>query len=294
MKIFISTLAKFSIAFLLLIGIQFFFFDYLFSSKIDLKINKELNVLVLGNSNLETNLNDSIVKNSINLCQGADATYFSYIKLKKICKENTQIKKVILGFNPENVFSTIFYDLPVMKARYGNYFYLMDYEDYPDLLRYNTEAFIRAIAGFGKNFIKIPSLLKSHSITNLGLGGFLPRPAGRNELKPSIEKFNEKEIALSPNSLELKYFQKIVKYCSQNNIQLIVINPPVHQSVLQKRKLEKVVYSSIVEKDSKSFTFWDCETFKLEDKYYYDYSHLNKKGANIFSKHINQKLEGLN
>ena len=70
MNLFVKTLIKFCIAFGLLLLGQFLFFYLTFKNFVDLNIDKSKSILILGDSQLRTDLNDSIIEGSINLCNG--------------------------------------------------------------------------------------------------------------------------------------------------------------------------------------------------------------------------------
>ena len=105
MNHFVKALIKFGIAYGFFLCVQFLFFQFTFKYFIDLNIDKSKSILILGDSQLQTDLNDTIIEGSINLCKGADVAYFSYIKLKNLKKFNPHIETLILGFNYDNMHS---------------------------------------------------------------------------------------------------------------------------------------------------------------------------------------------
>ncbi len=291
MNHFVKSLIKFGTAFGLFLFVQFLFFQLTFQNLIKLDIDENKSILILGDSQLETDLNDSIIEGSINLSNGADISYFSYIKLKKLKEVNPHIETLILGFNYENIYSRLFYDLTVMQSHYGNYFYLMDFEDYQDLIKNNYEVFVRGFVGMVKNYFRVGLIFNDEGIKNLDLGGFNPRPNEYSDLGPSIQKEAKLEYLENASQIELKYFLKIVSFCKKNRIKLIVLSGPMHSSVVDLRKSKKTSFLVMFSEIEGDFDYWNFENFNMDDKLFYDYNHLNHEGANIFSNMINNKLK---
>lgn len=296
MNLFIKKLIKFSLVFGLFVLVQFFFFQLTFKHFIEFNIDNNKSVLILGDSHLQADLNDSIIDGSINLAAGADVTYFSYIKLKRFKEANPHIDTLILGFNWENLYSNDFYHTSVMQMHFGNYFYLMDVDDYQELITNNLEVFIRGTSGMIKNFRKVSWIFSNNDIKSLDLGGFLPRPNNYSNLESSIEleakkEGNKFEYMDNISQLELSHLIKIVSFCKENNIKLIVLNGPIHSDISNIRKSEKINFLKILGEMDDDLEYWDYENFKVADDLFSDYNHLNANGADIFSKVINNKLK---
>lgn len=286
MKYYVLSLLKFALVFFLLIAVQLVFFTSIIAKFASFDIPREKTILILGDSETETALNDTLIKHSINLSQGADAMFYSYMKLKKIYENNPQIETVILGFSPDTYCSALFYDVPVMKARFTNYFYILQYKDFKDILLYSFEGFARGISVLGKYFLKTPHILQTKNIREVIIGGFQPRPIDSTILAKSIIK-GEYAMENIPDPLSVKYFDKIVRYCNEFKIKLIVINTPVHKVLIEKRAETKKSYLNFLNARKDRLTLWDCENFQVPDSLFYDVNHFNYKGANLFSIYLN-------
>jgi hypothetical protein len=290
MKLFIKNFLKLILIFTSLILIQFFFFKEVLKKQVDFTIPKEKSVLILGDSQSETALNDSIIQNSINFSKAGDPLFFNYVKLKKIIENNDHIKTLLLGFSPGNLDSKGFYEIPKMKSKYMLYFYLIDYADHEDIIKHNYEGFIRGLTGLSKYFFKAKQIIKGSELEDMAVGGFRAIPSSESILQEEIE--NEVKIFESnPDDLSIKYFDKIVQLCNNHNIKLIIINTPVHESLSKRQLKRKKGYNDFFKKSHPNTTLWDFEYFKIDDMFYYDNNHLNSEGASIFSRYINQKLE---
>jgi hypothetical protein len=293
MKLFLINLFKIIAVFIVLTIIQFFLFKVLLTNNVSFEVSKAKTILILGDSQTETSLNDSIIKNSINLSKAGDPLFFNYVKLKTIIKNNTHIKTVVLGFSPSNLDSKGFYEVPKMKSKYINYFYLIEYIDCIDIINSNSEGFIRGVTGLGKYWLNFNEIISGKGIEEMKVGGFRAIPYGFSELSEDIKNDIE-ETKSNPDTISIKYFYKIADFCEVNDLNLIVLNTPVHESLIKRSRLRKKGYNTFLKKINPKIVLWDFEHFKIEDKYYFDNNHLNYKGAEIFSKYIHKELNKFN
>lgn len=281
MKKFIYNIIILLFIFIILVLIPVFILKTT-SNKSYLKQSKDNTILILGDSRTEAALDDSIVKKSKNFSNSGDHIFFNYIKLKKLVEQNEQINKVVLSFSPGDLDSPSFYMVTKMKGRFITYFDLIDFIDYKDIIVYNFEGFIRGITGISRLFIK-----------SYEIGGFIKLPIDPKYLDADIR--NKTFIYKTHrDKLAIKYFNIIIDFCKINNIELIVINTPLHKS-LSKRQIErKLDYKNFINNYSDDdFKYLDFEFFKLDDKYFFDTYHLNQKGAEIFSIYFNDNYETL-
>lgn len=250
----------------------------------------ESSVLILGDSQPETSLNDAIINNSVNLANSGDATYFFYVKFKKILNEGYSPKVLILGFSPINLFSKNFYEEDRMKTKLKKYFFMMDWIDLQDIGLYNFAGGYKGLISSvfysprGNNF------WSSNEITDVGVGGFNKLPKVNNELHNKDISESDIYKAIEPDKISLKYFFKIVELCEKNNIKLILLNTPIHKSLQIKQQEQKESYNHFIRSLKDNVVIWDYFDFDLDDRYFYDENHLNEEGASIFSAFINEKM----
>ena len=289
MKLFLKTVAIFIITFIVLILLQLILLKSILNNNTNFTLNDTTSTLILGDSHIEAGLNDSIINNSINFSFGGSPTFFNYIKLKKIAKNNKQIKTVVFGYSPINLTGGGFYEVPKMKSMLINYYYLMDYSDYFDVAKYNFQGLISGITVISRSIADI-NFRQKENVKNVGIGGFRKMPLNTREL---LEKdIRDKSIKKGyPDIISTKYFFKIVDFCENNDIKLIILNTPVHQSLIKKSEQRREEYDKFIKNLDLEIIFWDYEHLHFEDKYFYDENHLNYEGAMIFSNLINDRLK---
>lgn len=288
MSLFIKKIFIFIISFVVLILLQFIAFKLIVNYNTDYKLENDTTILILGDSHIEAALNDSIIDNSVNFSSGGSPVFFNYVKLKKIVESNEQISTIILGYSPINLTGKGFYEVPKMKSMLINYYYLIDYSDYLDIAKYNFKGLVSGITGVFRSVGDINFRTKIN-VKNVGIGGFRKLPTNTTEL---LEKdIKDKKLRTGKSDfVSTKYFFKIIEFCQANGIRLVILNTPIHESLIRKSTQRRMEYNSFMNNLNADFTFWDYEDLHFEDTYFFDENHLNYKGAEIFSKIINDRL----
>lgn len=109
---FINLIKKtffFVIIFLLLfLGISIMYKKYVINTvyQDELFSFPENNTFIFGDSHSLCAFSDSIISNSLNLSKNSENYFHTYYKIKKIIKENPQIKKIILNYSHSNISTT--------------------------------------------------------------------------------------------------------------------------------------------------------------------------------------------
>lgn len=267
--------------------------DKLVKNHLFYKINKDANILILGHSHLEYDLNDSLINNSVNFSQGGDSYFYLYFKFKKIIESNTRINTLILAIS-NNMFSDDIDDIWIyeknhLEYKYPKYSNLISYTDKWLLIKKEPISF--SIASIYALKAKINFIISANNnlINKFEWGGY--KYSSKNELNSSIQKkelnitYNKSQI---PNLTTNIYFlDKIIDYANNNKIKLILLRSPLHH--FYNREYESLL-NQFISKNSKKFEYYDYADYFMKDEMYIDYSHLNYKGATIFSKIINTRI----
>jgi len=292
MNKFLIKILTFSITFLFIIITIILLFKIITdrSTSYNNLLQDEFSVLILGDSQTEADLNDTIINNSINLSNSGDHIYFFYVKLKKLLNTGYSPKNLILGFSPHNLYSKDFYEESRMKTKIKKYFFMMDLNDFQDIVNHN---FTGGYQGLISTIFYSPrrnNFWSSSEITNVGIGGYRKLTIGNNELLNRDVADSKTYEATEPDKISLKYFNKIIELCEQYKIRLIILNTPIHKSLQIKQLQQKGGYNNFIKNLDENIIIWDFFNFELDDRYFYDENHLNEDGASIFSAFINAKL----
>ncbi|MGE5409533.1 MAG: hypothetical protein ACM3MI_01135 [Clostridiales bacterium] len=247
-------------------------------------LDKNIHVLILGDSRTKYDLNDKILSNTFNLSNDADSYFYSYLKLKALTKSNPQITTLILSFSQHNIEKMIenrwLLNDTHINQRLKIYYVLLDTDDFLFLLKQ------KPVEIFTNLFPQIIYPLKLFQGRDL-YGGF--SDMDHNDLKEEIDSYlkktkgNEEEFLES--SIETKYLDKIKEYCNIKRIKLILINPPLHKTLNSKQENLYAYYN----KHLLDVPFLDFSKLDLPDSCFSDLVHLSPAGSNYFSHYLQAK-----
>ena len=69
------------------------------------RFDKSSTTVFCGDSHIELAINDSLMRNSVNVAKSSESFYFSYYKLKVMLNKNPSIKQVYLGISYHSLSS---------------------------------------------------------------------------------------------------------------------------------------------------------------------------------------------
>ena len=256
---------------------------------------------MLGDSNMQCAINDSIFSSGINKAASSDSYFYSYLKLKNYISTNPKIDTVFLSFAPHNVFDNgwLLSDSHIY-SRFRNYYYLMDWSDFKFLLSKNPQAVITSIPSiieqtYQNSVQKINGIKISRSY-----GGFIN--LDRDILADvKLKLINEEPLPFFkiPDNFtlskeEITYLDKIILCCNKNDIKLYLINLPKRAELLNYTKYGVNHFQSLYDEKYNKVDFLDFSTIELPDDNYGDFVHLNRKGSTTFSSFlVKNKLDTL-
>lgn len=267
-----------------LIGMKLLNFNKI-KSELNFKIPCNRNILVIGNSMGENDLNDSILDNWANRCRGSELYISAMPLLRNFIEANPHIDTVIVtaGLPSFEIFDDKF--LNVQKLRWlrsriaiSSSDEIKDYCEVPD-----RSTFLCFLLSDDKtSYLSTPVL---------GAFEYLPtRMDTFNkdiQKKSKIGKVNQSyEELISKFSIQVKYLNKIIEYCKLKNKTCILINLPIwkadnwYGSEGYNKLLTTIDPSALIADYSNSS--W------LPDSCFIDVNHLNGIGATKFSKHIKE------
>ncbi len=252
----------------------------------DFTIDQNKNMLVVGSSHLEYAFDDDIVPQAFNVSQSGSGYFYSYLKVREIANRNKQIDTVILGYSYED-FSEYrvnwFSADDKIKFKMRDHFFLFTFNDYIDLLKSNPKSVITHTPQVIVHSLKI--MLKGYPY----LGCYIK--SDRDKLKESLNKYDPNYYINKRNKApkyQDKYLLKIYDYCQDNNIKLILLNAPIHPKMDKDLQANKKLYCDFASEFMPNATLINYSNYFDDDSYFGDISHLNSKGAQIFSSHLKE------
>ena len=256
------------------------------------KISLDKNILILGDSHTEYAIDDAVLKNSINLSHSADSYFYSYLKLRKLKKENSQIDTLLLAFSNHNLLTEYdnrwLFNTSHIKSKLRIYTDLMTFSDVVFLFKANPSAVIQGFIESPKYSIK---LLLNGGLKERELGKF--QPTQRNSLNKDIEqrKKSKKQRALEYSQFEINHLFMIVDFCKKNDIELIFVSTPIHPEYLKTKEKELEFFNEFYNLKLAQYRFLDYSEFNVPDESFQDLDHLNANGAKLFSNHLMKELD---
>lgn len=290
MRQFLVNLVKFFIVFSIAMTLLLLCTLYI-CSFISFKIPHEKNIIVIGDSHTECAINDNIFSRSINISQSGDAYLYSYLKLREFLRINPHVNKVILSFHRGSIDKSRdnwITGEKYIKAKVPKYISLFNKEEYFFMMK--EKAFYSAAIKFPIYSIKVilKYITKKEAFfSDLYIGGFLS--LDRDKLNKDVELEENTETDKNEYSLyELNNLHKIVELCKQYNVELIFFNSPIYASEKYGKKESLSYYYNLY---FPSIKYLDFSDFNLPLYGYGDITHLNYKGAEIFSTYLENNYE---
>jgi hypothetical protein len=254
------------------------------------KINKE--VVILGSSRGARNIIASEIEKktgytTYNLAYpGSDIEFHEFI-IRTLLKFNKSPKVILLSVD----YPMAFLPDSILNFRLDRLYPLVKYNYINDELVARGEknkimSNLFALSRMNKTNFDIRQKRFS-ALDTLYSDGSMPISFQKDneDWTPSmiVEKYNSKREL----QVKLDCFKKIISMCQQKNIKLILIQPPLYDpmDIGFRERLKQLTHNKI--------SFFDFNhqnpIYKNKD-YFYDRTHLNRKGATIFTDEIAQYL----
>lgn len=291
MKLFINSFLNFSLIFLTIIFL-IISLNKLIIKFTPINFSSDKNILLIGDSNSETAVNDSVFKRVVNFSSPAESYFYSYLKLNKILANNNNLDTVLLSFSPHNIFDNKWFEnRNFVRHHFCRYYTIMNYSDFILVTKHHFKTIIHNFNSIILQFIKnIYRKYKGEDI--LKLGGFTAlKTEMLEESIRSLEKKNQiinfrLPTKLDPTPIETIYLNKIYQLCDKKQVKLILINFPKRQELLNHKNYGIKEFHKFYEKNFQHINYFDFSCFSMTDNMYSDFFHLHERGALYFSKFL--------
>lgn len=268
------------------------------------KINAEL--LILGSSRAEFHISPKILDSTLHLNSynlGLSAWHFDmqYARFKLFLAHNPKPKYIIhnvdvYGFSKRNdvvnreQFLPYIHE-PILQATTRGHKGEFDiYQQYIPLYKYKNQ---QALAWEGIcNFVNLTALYDSTTKYK----GYRGNDYTWNKDFELFKKRYPKGAKYSFNKEILKQFDEYLAFCEQQNIKVILLYAPEYYEVqpLYKNKNQMMeICENAAKRFHCYFLDYSKDTLCYQKKYFYNSQHLNKNGAEIFSKKLAVDVKSL-
>ena len=261
--------------------------------------NINCDIAIYGSSRAEVGIDPQIFKESLDLTAynfGMDGHHFwlQYFRHTEYLKCNKKPKQIILSLD---VFS--------LEKRKG----LHNYAQFLPYMLWNMDIFkyTNSYEGFNTMDYFIPlfrysgesNVLKSSIYTLLKRNneksrknGYVERDIPWNSDFEKAKK-EKKTMEISLDEEPLKLFKRFIKECKNNEIKLTLIYAPEYiegQRFVSNRKEIIELYENISKEYNIPFYNYSGNEICFNKKFFYNASHLNKIGAELFTKKLARDL----
>ena len=262
--------------------------------RVPLQLPEQVTTMIMGDSQVECALNDSLLTHTANLSMAGDAFLYSHIKLRAFLKQNPQVDTVWLSYN----FHVLekWQDTLTRSERYAKYkipyhFFVLEAQELPVFLpQYAFYNVLMRTPYIRRKFMKnaIPGKV---SYTDLKLGEY--NRLDREKLAEDVARRNktrDDNAARAPQfgaaKDQVEYLLRTVALCEQAGVQLILVNTPTHAVIA--RDADTAAYYRFHREHMPEVPLWDHSAWILPDSCFSDATHLNYKGATAYSNRLEQ------
>lgn len=294
MKQFLFKTVFFLVGFMLLVLVVSFASKKYVEARATFTIKPSTTNIILGHSQPECGLNDSLIINTENFSQGGESYFYTFQKVKKLLAVNDNIKNVFISFSNNQIgveMDKWTYGDVHINNYYPKYSFMMDYSDYKLLLKNNYSAVVRADFKATINNTKFIMAKDKSYLKDRNWGGYLKIEWNKIDSvmkKNNLDKLNKKQFtALSDTNIY--YLHKIIDLCTSKKVGVVLFRTPIHDRLFQIQN--EALFKKVTSENFKSVVFLDFSHFPIEKNGFADFSHLNYKGATAFSKFFNVLLQ---
>lgn len=254
------------------------------------KTDPNINTVFLGDSHVQYAVNDHLLPNGINLAQDSESFIFSFYKLHAILENNPGIGKIYLGFGYHSLSSYYddYIDGKFSKDIAARYFFILPDKEKAYFLNQNSRErgvfFSRIFSNSFKTLFVKP--------TNLSFLGKYQNPfkstsASRGSMdKRAIQQYYLNDTIRSFSKVNIDYLQKIIELCKIKNVELVILNTPLHPYYKNKIPARFIdMYRELVNKNG--LRVIDFSSLILSDSCFIpDGDHVSEKGATLTTTYL--------
>jgi hypothetical protein len=258
-------------------------------------------IAIYGSSRAFLHISPQILSDSLGVKVynfGIDGHNFwlQYLRHLELLKYNKKPKSIILSvdvFTLQKRKDLYQLDqfLPYMLWNSNIHEYTHSYIGYNCL-----DYYVPLIRYFGKTYsltLIQRNIVNGQSNIHCRQNGFWGRDKEWNADLENAKK-NQKFYEINTDSTSIELFEKFIKECKSNNIDLIFVYTPEFvegQKFVVNRDQTIKIYKDFSIKYSIDFYDYSNDSMCLEKKYFYNSLHLNKTGAEIFTRKLAHDLK---
>lgn len=283
MKVFLRKIALFFFILLCLTTLVLQTLSYLDIRALNnYKVDPKVTAIFMGDSHVQCAINDALLPKSRSFAQSAEALYFTYYKMEGLLQKNTSIKKVYLGFGCHNIsshFDEFIYG-EFSKDIAPRYFFILPLEKKLQIIGKNKMNIIPLLENLVSNGWKNRNLNQENTLLGHYENQFTNCAAAKSSMDIRIGRQFYKDGKIRDfSAVNIEYLAKIVALCKAKNVELIILNTPLHPYYKNKIPAKFTnEYNRIVAQNK--LKLFDFGALTLNDSSYVpDGDHISAKGS---------------
>ncbi len=286
MNSFLIKSGLFFFTLLCMVIVLFFYLGHKNSSLMEnYRVDATVSSVFIGDSHVQSAVDDKRFRSSLNLAQHSEAPIFSYFKLKFLLQSNPSIKEVYLGFGYHSI-SAYFDDYTFGEYSENissRYFFIVPFEIQKEILARNKQAIPMIIHNSGvKGWDNLFAEKRELSFVGKYENGYKKTAVAKKSVNKRIcQQFFESDTLRGFSAVNIEYFYKIIELCTSRKIKLLVINTPLN-SYYKSRIPAKFTsaYDSIVSRGKVELINFD-DLILTDSCFIPDGDHVSEKGAEL-------------
>lgn len=228
--------------------------------------SKKINTLVVGSSHGDCGFNPYYFNEySYNFCSPSQDLYYSYEVCKKYHNELPKLKNIILFYS---LFSAGLELNRTSESERCLIFKKALKINYKENIRFHWLDILNVSLNVRKKYDFSKEFYNGYKISKVSLD---------LSLEERVSKHEREGLR---NNDQLDYVEKLYQLCKQNGYRLTVVIPPMTNEYRQHCKWASKIYcklNNFCDERFKILDFFESSFFSSED--FYDYDHLNSRGA---------------
>ena len=254
------------------------------------------NILVVGDSQFMTGIDDNLFYSAWNISQPAEPLPLSYWKIKKLTTTSSY-DTILVNISHQRIsfFNEIKFGHKKYKDEFNNRMYPFINDVRISKLNFNGLDFIKK---FYQQMCLFPKLNHKTFIGEFSRApnnSFLKKPYDNKKLETRINDHfcDSRNESYSVSNISLNYIDSIITFTSSKKITPIFISLPVHEKYIS--KVPEGIKSAFESLSSKlklnDIKFLDYTTLKISDSLFLDFDHINKDGSKLITRRIIEDLK---
>ncbi len=265
--------------------------------------NLDTDLLIMGSSKAYVQISPTIIENKLNinshnLALDGNPFFVQGVLFDKYLQYNNPPKFVIQVVSNSTLISNEYSNEIYLYQKFLPYFDDVEVRDMIMSSNKNISKYIKYfpfLKFHGQKLFVLEGILSffylNDSSTNLEKGYNPQNREWDNNMYNKYIEINGKKYDSQTEKFDDQTLEKFIKYiskCKENNIELILVYPPIFhksQNILVKEYRELAKNYNI-----KFYDFSHYKKLSSNRNYFYDSQHLNKKGAEIFTSDLSDLI----